>query len=290
MAGLMSRIEQNRSRFSKSQNKIANYITTHYDKAAFMTAIKLGEAVGVSESTVVRFAYLVGMDGYPELQTAMQEMMRNHLTMAQRLKMTVSVNESKIPKTVLKNNIANLRHTQEVFDEDIFRNSVHEICEARKIYVFGTKNLYAVASFLKDGLNYIHDNCILIDSAKESAFEDMVDIGPYDVCIAFGFPRISALFVEIIHFAKSKGAKIISVTDSAGSSVGVLSDFVLLSSTDNMTSFMDSCVGPLCIADMLIASTAKKRSEEAMDRISALEQVWSKNDIFLKDNSTEKRK
>lgn len=287
MAELMHLIEQNRFRFSKGQKKIANYITSYYDQAAFMTAIKLGEAVGVSESTVVRFAYSLGFDGYPALQNSMKNMVKTRLTMAQRIQMTSTLEEFEIPENIMNNDLSNIRETIDSFDMEAFNTAVSSISSAERVYILGERNSMPLARFLSQYLGFILENAILVDCAQDSALEHLLDICYRDTCVAFGFPRYNAGLLEAMRFAKSHNARMISLTDSASSPIAALSECVLVARTDNLYSFVDSFAAPMTIVNALISAVGNRNRETATDRLQKLEQLWKSSGIFVSEGNAE---
>ena len=202
-ADLLVRINQNFSSFSKGQRLLANYIMENYDKAAFVTASRMGHTVGVSESTVVRFAYALGYDGYPELQRALQELIRNRLTAVQRIQLTSELDEDEILTNVLKSDIANLRATIDTADNATFNRVVDELFQAKKVYIVGMKSASPLAQFLGYYLGFVLDNVVTVNASFGDAYESMIRVGPEDLCVGISFPRYSSRTVEALSFAKS---------------------------------------------------------------------------------------
>lgn len=241
---LLARINQTGRRLSKGQKRIAEYIVNHYDKAAFMTASKLGDKVQVSESTVVRFAIALGYDGYPALQKALQEMIRNRLTAVQRVEMTGDMSESAVLGTVFKADMQNIRQTIEDLDEANFSRTVDALCEAERVYVVGVRSSAPLAQFLGYYMNFIRDNVMVITSGISDVLEQVARVGEKDVVLGISFPRYSRRTIEAMNYAKGKGATVVSLTDTPLSPLGEASDFCLTARSD-MASFVDSLVAPL---------------------------------------------
>ena len=197
-ADLLVRINQNFSSFSKGQRLLANYIMENYDKAAFVTASRMGHTVGVSESTVVRFAYALGYDGYPELQRALQELIRNRLTAVQRIQLTSELDEDEILTNVLKSDIANLRATIDTADNATFNRVVDELFQAKKVYIVGMKSASPLAQFLGYYLGFVLDNVVTVNASFGDAYESMIRVGPEDLCVGISFPRYSSRTVEAL--------------------------------------------------------------------------------------------
>ena len=284
---LLTRIDLLMNSFSKGQKKIALYIEEHYDKAAFMTASKLGETVGVSESTVVRFATELGYDGYPKLQKAMQEMIRNKLTSVQRIEVTSSrIGNDNVLDSVLNQDIDKIRRTIEETSHRDFNRAVDEICKADRIYIFGVRSTAAIASFLAYYFELIFDNVRVINSTSPaSTYEHIFRITENDVMIGISFPRYSTMAVEAMNFARSRGAHAIAITDSMGSPLVQSADSVLIARSD-MASIVDSLVAPLSLINALIVATVLKKKDEVSETFKSLEQVWNRDGVYKKKKKT----
>ena len=290
---LLTRIDLMMSSFSKGQKRIALYIEEHYDKAAFMTASKLGETVGVSESTVVRFATELGYDGYPKLQKAMQEMIRNKLTSVQRIEVTSSrIGDDNVLDSVLNQDIEKIRRTIEETSHEAFDRAVDEICKAKRIYIFGARSTAAIANFLAYYFELIFDNnVIVINSTSYTAtYEHIFRMTSEDVIIGISFPRYSKMTIEAMDFARKRGAHSIAITDSMASPIISSADSVLIARSD-MASIVDSLVAPLSLINALIVATVLKKKDEVSETFSELEQVWNREGVYAshdeKENGTD---
>ncbi len=277
---LMRMIQTKFSRLSKGQKLIAEYILKHYDKAAFMTAAKLGASVGVSESTVVRFANQLGYEGYPELQKALQELIKNKLTTAQRIELS---NDFIIPnnalKGVLKSDIENIRATMEKINYEAFESTVNSILNSKKIYIVGLRSSAALADFLGFYLNLILDNVKIVSYGMGDIFEQMLTLGEGDCVIGIGFPRYAMRTVETLNYAKSRGADVVAITDSVLSPLATKADYVLIAES-NMASFVDSLVAPLSVINALIIAVGLKEKDKISKTFTELEQVWQEYQIY----------
>lgn len=278
---LLTRIDLMMNSFSKGQKRIALYIEEHYDKAAFMTASKLGQTVGVSESTVVRFATELGYDGYPCLQKAMQEMIRNKLTSVQRIEVTSSrIGNDNVLDSVLNQDIEKIRRTIEETSHEDFNRAVQEICNAERIYIFGVRSTAAIASFLAYYFELIFDNVRLINTTSAtSTYEHIFRITEKDVIIGISFPRYSNMAIEAMNFARSRGAHAVALTDSMASPLVQSADSVLIARSD-MASIVDSLVAPLSLINALIVATVLKKKEEVSETFRNLEQVWNREGVY----------
>jgi len=280
---IMSILREKAPTFSKGQKKIARYITEAYDKAAFMTANKLGKTVGVSESTVVRFAVDLGFDGYPSMQKAMQEMVLNRLTSVQRIGVASDrMGDQDVISMVVHSDIEKLRQTEETVSREEFAASVNAILKAKRIYILGVRSVAPLANFLGYYLNYMFNNVHVISgySAGEM-FEKIVGVDHEDVVVAFSFPRYSASTTKAAQYCHSVGATVIGFTDSRQSPLGLCCDHVLLSKSD-MVSLVDSLVAPLSIVNALIVAVAARREKELSRTFENLERIWDEYNVYEK--------
>ena len=273
-------IQAQYTRFSKGQKLIAQYILANYDKVAFMTACKLGDTVGVSESTVVRFANALGYSGYPKLQAALQELIKNKLTTVQRVEMAKEYrDDSTILNKVLKSDSDNIKGTLEEIDKKAFEDSANRLLKARKIYILGMRSSFTIAQYLGFYLDIILDNVHIIRMDMGDAFEQVVRINEDDVLVAISFPRYSKKSYQIVSYAKEKGAHIISLTDSLFSPVASIADNTLLVKS-NMASFVDSLVPALSIVNALIVSVGMKEKDDIKEYFDDLEQIWDRYSVY----------
>ena len=280
---ILSVLEEKAHTFSKGQRKIAAYITEYYDKAAFMTASRLGKAVGISESTVVRFAVELGYDGYPTMQKAMQEMVLNRLTSVQRIGVANDrIGDQDVLSTVLQADADKLRQTNDTVDRESFHAAVQAILGARRIYLLGVRSASVLVNFLGYYLNYMFDNVHMITASGTSeVFEKLVNVSQEDVVIAFSFPRYSASTVKGVQYCHSVGAKVIGLTNSNLSPLGQVSDYVLVAKSD-MVSLVDSLVAPLSVVNALIVALAAGREQELEKTFNTLEKVWEEYHVYEK--------
>ena len=271
------------SEFSKGQRRIAQYIMESYDKAAFMTANKLGKTVGVSESTVVRFAVDLGFDGYPSMQKAMQEMVLNRLTSVQRLEVANDrIGNQDVVSMVLQSDIEKLRHTSETVDRSEFQAAVDAILNAKRVYIVGVRSVAPLANFLGYYLNYMFNNVrVVTASGTSEMFEQVVGMNREDVMIAFSFPRYSAATLKAAQYGRSVGANVIGITDNMESPLAKTSDHVICAKSD-MVSLVDTLVAPLSVVNALIVALAAKREKELHRTFDALEQIWDHYHIYEK--------
>lgn len=281
---LLARINQHYSSFSKGQKLLANYIIDNYDRAAFITASKMGRTVGVSESTVVRFAYALGYDGYPALQRSLQEMIRNRLTTVQRIQLTSDLSQDEVLSTVLKSDISNIRATIESVNTVTFNTVIDYMLKARKIYVVGIKSAAPLAQFLGYYLNFILDDVCIVNS---TVYETMLRISDKDMCIGISFPRYSSKAVEALSFARSKGAYVTAITDSMFSPIAELADSVLVARSD-MASFADSLAAPLSLINALIVGAGLRRKDEVYERLDQLEGIWKSHKVYIASNTDDR--
>ena len=269
--------------FSKGQRMIARYIAESYDKAAFMTASRLGKTVGVSESTVVRFAAELGFDGYPSLQKAMQEMVVNRLTSVQRIEVTNDrIGDQDVLSMVLQADMDRLRQTGETVDRNEFRAAVDAILNARRVYILGVRSTAVLANFLGYYLNYMfRDVHVVTASGISEMFEQIVGVGPGDAVIAYSFPRYSTTTVKGVQYCRSTGATVVGLTDSRMSPLGQNCDHVLVAKGD-MVSLVDSLVAPMSVTNALIVAIAAKKEKELAKTFNNLEHIWEEYNVYEK--------
>ena len=277
--------EKSRS-FSKGQRLIAGYITENYDKAAFMTAGRLGKTVGVSESTVVRFATELGYGGYPGMRKAMQEMVRGRLTSVQRIEAARNMlGGSDVLNYVMSSDLEKLESTWEELDRGSFESAVNAIENAAELYIVGMRSSTALASFmafymnlLVPGVRHIHD------TTANEVYEQIMHIGPGDVYVSISFPRYSSSSLKAMEFAKSRGATVVALTDNSSSPFARAADINLFAKSD-MVSFVDSLVGPMSIINALIVAVAARKQGTLAQTFDYLENLWSKYEVFTTDKS-----
>ena len=281
---LRSRMNEKYGRMSKNHKILAAYITDHYDKAAFLTAAKLGEIVGVSESTVVRFAFSLGYKGYPGFQKALEELVQNKLNDAQKLQITHErIQQSQLLEKILQSDAANIKHTLETIDQTAFDLAVDTILGARNIYVAGIRSCAPLAEFLAFYLNLMFDGVHLLHTNSSSElFEQMVRIGKEDVIIGISFPRYSMRILKAMEFANNRNARVITLTDSIHSPMNLYSSCNLIAKSD-MASIVDSLVAPLSVINSLIVALCMKKQTEVAKTLDTLEKIWEEYQVYEKD-------
>lgn len=283
MSNLINSINSKMADFSKGQRIIARYILNHYDKAAFMTAAKLGEAVGVSESTVVRFACELGFEGYPQLQKALQEMIRNRLTTVQRMEVTnEQIGSSDVLTKVLTKDMDRIKKTLEETSRDDFKKAVDTIINARNIYILGIRSATCLSRFMSFYFNHIFNNVKFVNTASTSEmFEQIFRIDERDVFIAISFPRYSQRTISAAKYASSKGATVIGITDAEDSPIYTYSTLHLLAKSDT-ASFVDSLVAPLSLINALIVAVGLEKKDEITKTYEELEGIWDTYNVYEK--------
>ena len=282
---LLTRLEAGYSRLSKGQKRLADFVRQNYDKAVFLTAVKLGESVGVSESTVVRFAMQLGYDGYPAFQKALEELVRNKLNSIQRMELTYGhVGEEDVLPKVLNADIRNIKMTLEELDQKVFNMAVDTILQARRIYVIGIRSCAPLAAFLVCYLNIVCDNVVAIDTnSSGEIFEQMIRINEQDVIIGISFPRYSMRTLKALEFASKRRAKVITLTDSVHSPINIYSSCNLIARS-NMTSIVDSLTAPLSVVNALVTALCMKRQSEVVSTLETLEEIWAEYQVYSRDD------
>ena len=288
---ILFRIQNGYQTFSKGQKKIADYILEHYDKAAFMTAYKLGKEVSTSESTVVRFATELGCEGYASFQKELQEIIRNKLTAVQRMEVaTNQIGEQETLKTVMESDLDKIKQTMEQIDVGMFNQTVDVLVNARKIYILGVRSSAALARFMGFYMNLLFEDVCMIDVTSVSeVFEQIMRIDERDVLIALSFPRYSKRTVKAVQYAKSRGSNIVAITDSESSPINQYATHRLTARSD-MVSFVDSLVAPLSVINALIVAIGMRKKEEVSRTFEHLEHIWDDYEVYEKYEDVQRRK
>ena len=283
MTDILTYIQENMTSFSKGQKLIANYILQSYDKAAFMTASKLGKTVNVSESTVVRFAAELGFDGYPSMQKTLQEMIRNKLTAIQRVEVSKErIGNQDVMTMVMQSDIEKIRMTLDETDQVSFNQAVAAIANAKRIYVLGVRSASVLANFISFYFRFMFDNLVSVDTSSISeVFEQIVHISADDVFIGLSFPRYSKRTIKAMQYAKDQGAKVVAITDSKVSPLTKIADVSLLAKSD-MASFVDSLVAPLRLVNALIVAISREKAVHLESSLNRLESIWEEYDVYEK--------
>ena len=277
---LLNKIDKNYEQMSKGQKLLADYILKNYDKAVFLTAAKLGKVVGVSESTVVRFATQLGYQGYPGFQKALEELVRNKLNSIQRMEVTYGrISQSEILASVLQSDIEKIKLTLANMDQNAFELAVETILNAKRIYVVGIRSCAPLANFLSFYLNLIFDNVTSVHTNSSSEiFEQLIRIGAEDVIIGISFPRYSMRTLKALEFASNRKAKVITLTDSVHSPMTLYSSCNLIARSD-MASIVDSLVAPLSVINALVVALCMKKQKEVITTLETLEQIWDEYQV-----------
>ncbi len=281
---LLQKIDERYPKFSKGQKKLAHYIQAEYDKAAFLTAARMGEVVGVSESTVVRFATALGYKGYPSFQKALEELVRTKLNSIQRMEVTYGrISQGEILASVLQSDIDKIKLTMEGIDHEAFEAAVDTILNAKRIYVVGIRSCAPLASFLSFYLNLICENVTAVNTNGSSEiFEQLIRIGEEDVIIGISFPRYSMRTLKALEFASNRKAKVITLTDSIHSPMNLYSSCNLIARSD-MASIVDSLVAPLSVVNALVVALCMKKQKEVVATLETLEQIWDEYQVYSSD-------
>lgn len=281
---IITRINQYYGKMSKGQKTIASFIYDHYDQAVFMTAAKLGDTVGVSESTVVRFASYIGYSGYPEFQKDLEEWVQNKINSVQKIDAKYGRStQSEIVTSVLNADIEKITDTIDNLDPAAFETAVDTILKARNIYIMGIRSCAPLADFLHFYLNMIRGNVILLRTTSVSeTFEQMIRIDENDAMIGISFPRYSMRTLKAMEFANDRNAKVIAITDTVHSPMNLYSSCNLLARSD-MVSIVDSLVAPLSLINALVVAMCLKRPGDVTKNLKELENAWNNYQVYLND-------
>ena len=278
---LLKEIEENMPRFSKSQKLISKYILENYDKAAYMTASKLGSTVNISESTVVRFALELGFEGYPEFQHSLQEIVRIRLTSFQRMDVTNNlIGDGDVLSKVLNFDIDKLKRTIDEIDRAAFDSAVDALVRANNIYIIGFGSSAILASSLNHSLRMIFDNVKLVDAnSVDEVYTQIMNISENDTLVAISFPRYSKKLISAVNFATNRKANVIALTDSPSSPIAPSANELLIARSD-MASFADSLVAPLSVINALVVAVSRKKQDELRVRLHQLEKIWEEYNVY----------
>ena len=283
MLDITARINKSFNKLSKSHKKIANAILNEYEIIGFMTATKFGQYVGVSESTVVRFAIELGFEGYSDFQQSIKELIKSKLTPNQRIELTkTQYVDKEALDMVMDADIQKIKHTQRRIDRIAFDKAIEAMLSARTIYIIGARSSEPIARILYYNLSLIFDNIKFVNpSSSSEVLEQMYSISNNDVIFAFSFPRYSSTLVKAANYAKTCGATVIACTDSESAPIATYSNYVLAAESD-MASFMDSLVAPLSIINAIIVEIAKRREADIVHRFERLEKIWDEYEVYTK--------
>lgn len=281
---IITRINEHYGKMSKGQKAISAFIYDHYDQAVFMTAAKLGETVGVSESTVVRYATYIGYNGYPEFQRDLEDWVQNKINSVQKIGAKYGKSsQSEILTSVLQADMEKLQDTIHNLDPVAFETAVDIILEAKTVYVMGVRSCEPLADFLHFYLNMIRGNVVLLKTTSVSeTFEQMIRIDEQDAMIGISFPRYSMRTLKAMEFANDRNAKVITITDSVHSPMNLYSSCNLLARSD-MVSIVDSLVAPLSVINALVVAMCLKRPEDVKKNLNNLEEAWNNYQVYLND-------
>jgi len=277
-------IRENYLQMSKSHKKMADFILGHYDRAVFMTASKIGEELGISESTVVRFPVVIGIEGYPEFQQALASFLQNKLSRMEKIDAKFGHSgQSEIIHEVLKSDMDKIQNTMETLDPEAFERAVDTLWKAQHVYIMGLRSNQPLAKFLHFYVNMMRGNVILLDTTNMTeTFEQMIHISEKDCFIGISFPRYSMRTLKAMEFASSRNAKVIALTDNDHSPMCMYSSCNLLAKSD-MVSIADSLVAPLSVVNALIVAMEMKKPEQVKKNIELLEDAWNNYQVYMND-------
>lgn len=276
---LFVKIEQLKPKMSKGQKRIAQYITDNYEKAAFLTASRLGEEADVSESTVVRFAIMLGYEGYPTLQKSLQELTKNKLTTIQRLDITSDLHMVNVLSNVLKSDMLSIKSTLEGIDPGMFLKVVEEMLTAKRVFILGVRSASLLVQFMGYYLNYLLDDVRVVTSGVGDVFEQLIKLNEDDVLIGISFARYATRTIEGMELAKKHGAKVIAITDSEVSPLCKYADISMFAPSET-TTFVDSLVSPLSLINALIVAISINKKSEVTNHLQSLEKIWDQYAIY----------
>lgn len=279
---VLERISDQYARFSRGRKRIADYVLVNHDKAAYMTAGELADAVGTSPSTIIRFAAQLGYDGYPEMRDALRDVLHNKLTTVERLNMMEGLSSEEVVHASFSMDMDNLRATEEMNSTQMFDDVVEAICDARCLYLLGTRTSWPLAQFVDFYLRYMMDNVRLLRFESSEVYAQALGCDARDVLLAISFPRYSSRTMEVMEFMKKRDVKIVCITDNPASPAATLADHVLFARS-HMNSFVDSFVAPLSLINALIVKLGLKFKEPLFANFEQLETIWRDAGTYAAD-------
>lgn len=281
-SNLFNRIKECSPNFSNLQKMVAEYLISSYDKAAFMTATKLAATVGVSESTIVRFAYALGFEGFPQLQRALQDMVKNRLTTVDRLQMSVEYKDEHVISKVLNSDISNIKITLEEISQEDFDQAIDMILSAPNIHIISLRSTTALGEFLNFYLHLLLKNCRIISGAG-ILVEQLTAVKQGDLVIGISFPRYTRQTIEGLKFAREKGARTLAITDGPLSPLAKHAE-ITLTAHSNMASFIDSFAAPLSLINALIVGVGDRQAERTQEALKQLEDIWQTFNVYYSED------
>jgi len=281
---LVERIQLRLGHLSPSQQRVADFILRNLDDSAFMTAVELARHADVSQATVVRFAAEVDLPGYPELQAALQDLLRQRLTAVERFR-NMARNPDDIEHVfhrVLRREIQNLERLYEQIDLHVFNAAVKEIAQADRVFAVASRAAGGLALELASFLSWVRPAVAPLVYTAAAALDEVAHTGPGDAVVAFSFPRYARATTEALAFAKERGAVTIAVTDNLMSPVAAVAQYVLLAPTKAI-SFVDSFAAPTAVLHALVLGVALENEQQAMSNLEHMENIWGQGNIYLSD-------
>lgn len=279
---VLARINDQYAHFSRGRKRVADYVLVNHNKAAYMTAAELADAIGVSQSTVIRFAAEIGYDGYPAMRDALRDMLHNKLTTVERLNMMDGLSSEEVVHASFNMDMDNLRATEEMNSPQMFDDAVQAICDARIVYLLGTRTSWPLAQFVDFYLRYMMDNVRLLRFENSEVNAQALGCDARDTLLAISFPRYSSRTMEVMEFMKKRGVKIVCITDNPASPAAALADHALFARS-HMNSFVDSFVAPLSLINALIVKLGLKHKEPLFANFEQLETLWREAGTYAAD-------
>ncbi|MDP4119221.1 MAG: MurR/RpiR family transcriptional regulator [Bacillota bacterium] len=280
---IITKIKKNYGDFSKGHKRIADFVLSKYDKAAYLNASSLATEVGISESTVVRFAYELGCDGFAAFQRALQEVIPNKLTSVQRMEVTTNrIGDKDILTTVMQTDLEKIKQTLEDTDKEEFTGAVDTILSAENVYILGVRSAASLSQFMYFYTTILLPNVKLLQmSSSSEIFEQLIRTDDKSVLVAISFPRYSKRTLKAVQFASSRGSKIITIADSPFAPINEYATHKLIARSD-MASFVDSLVAPLSLINSLIVAIGMRKKDEVKDIFEELENIWDEYEVYEK--------
>jgi DNA-binding MurR/RpiR family transcriptional regulator len=270
-------------RLTQSQKRIAEYIVEHSQAVAFATVDQMAARLGVNPSTIVRFTYRLGLNGFPDLQERMRELLRGQLSRTgdpiKESHAAAHLAGSSVGAS-LSHDWQNLHQTIAGLDAASFDGAVNALARARRVYVVAGFSTFPVAHYFALILDRLRSDISLLASNDAFSTPRLVELQPDDCVVAFTFPLYASATHRIVKWAKETRAKVVAVTDSPISAVGQLADIVLIAAAAG-SGMHNSLVAPMAVANALLNGVAAAKGASAQERYSRRNRMMNRWDAFL---------
>lgn len=275
MSDILYKISQKFESLTQSQKTVANYIMENTNSIAFNTLDDLALKIGVSTTTIIRFARILGYNGYSDMQQDIQSKIMGKVSLPQRLNESISnLKRDKLLIDSYENDIANIKETFANISEENLKTAINTINTGKTVYILGLRSSFSLAHYMASRLSQIKDNIRLIQAIGMTYPEETAGAKEGDVCITYMFPRYSKMTANIVMALKKRGIKIILFTSSNYAAIKSYGDIILPCSVKSL-SFKNSFVAPMCLSNYLVAAISVENYPNAMNTLNQTEEMLS---------------